>query len=77
MWVIKDVRKGDSTLNSQMENGRTSFSEETFTGCLLCSKPWESKNEQNSQIVDFPCPWEEQETTAGGPGHSSGFRPGS
>jgi len=66
---IKDVRKVDSTLNSHMENGRSLFSEETFIGCLLCSKPWESKSEQNSQIVDFLCPWEEEETRIAGIGH--------
>lgn len=76
MGEIKDGRKVHSTLNSHMENGRSSCSGETFIGCLLCSKPWESKSEQNSQIVDFPCPWEEEETTVlGALGAGESFNP--
>lgn len=50
MGETEDARKVDGALNSHMENGRrNSFILETVIGCLLCSKPWESKSKYNGQ----------------------------
>lgn len=44
------MRRAGSALNSHMENGGgNALIQKSFLGCLLCSKPWESKCDYNGR----------------------------
>lgn len=61
-------------LNGHRENGkRSSLSEETFIGCLLCYKPWELKSEQNGQSGLYLSLGRGGSHSAGGTGHIGVF----
>lgn len=48
------MRRAGSALNSHMENGGgNALIQKSFPGCLLCSKPWESKCDYNGQVGPF------------------------